>query len=92
LLGSKDDFTYNTNGHIKRYQLKNYEGAIKDYTKAYELNPKYHDAYLKNRGDLYAELKNYKAALADFELLNKLDPTNEEYKEMLRLLKEKLKQ
>ena len=46
--------------------------------------------YLRNRGNLYADLKNYKTALADFELLNKRDPTNEEYKAVIKILKEKL--
>ena len=92
LLGSKDDFYYNLNGTIKHINLKNYEGAIKDFTKAYDLQPKYNDIYLRNRGTLYYELKNYKAALADFEALHKLDPDDKNYKEIIQGLKRELKE
>jgi tetratricopeptide (TPR) repeat protein len=92
LLGSKDDFYYNLNGTIKQFELKNYDGAIKDFTKAYELQPKYNDIYLRNRGTLYYGLKNYKAALADFEALHKLDPNDNSYKEIIQALKRELKE
>ncbi|MEI7735066.1 MAG: tetratricopeptide repeat protein [Ferruginibacter sp.] len=92
LLGSKDDFYYNLNGTIKHFELKNYEGAIKDFTKAYELQPKYNDIYLRNRGTLYYGLKNYKAALADFEALHKLDPNDNSYKEIIQALIRELKE
>ena len=44
--------------------LKDYYGAISDYTKAIDLNPKYGNAYF-NRGVSKAILKDYYGACED---------------------------
>jgi tetratricopeptide (TPR) repeat protein len=92
LLGSKNAFGYYTNGLIKHSALKNFNGALKDYTAALAIDPAYKET-LVMRGHLYYnEFKNYKAALADYEALGKLDPKNEEYKGFIKGTKEKLKE
>ena len=40
---------------LEKYDKKDYQGAIADYDKAIELNPKYFDAYYK-RGNAKYEL------------------------------------
>ena len=45
--------------------LKDYKGAVADYTKAIEINPNYAYAYY-NRGIAKDELKDYKGAIADY--------------------------
>lgn len=52
--------------------IKDYDGAIKDYTTAYEKNPKYAEA-LRQRGYLKKEMGYFKAALADYDLALKVD-------------------
>ena len=49
-----------------KYELKDYQGAIADYTKAIELNPDYAQAYNK-RGFAYLMLGPKSKAQADFK-------------------------
>ena len=53
--------------------LKEYEGAIKDYDKAIELDPNFAPAY-HNRGIAKYELKQYSEAIADYDKAIELDP------------------
>ena len=63
---------YDLRGNTKMF-LSQYEGAIIDYSKAIELNPK--DAYLYFfRGLSYESLELYEDALRDFQMSLKLDP------------------
>ena len=48
-------------------------GAISDYTKAIELDPKYEDAYY-NRGYSKGELKDHYGAISDYIKAIELDP------------------
>jgi tetratricopeptide (TPR) repeat protein len=57
----------------KKYELKDFEGAMLDYTKAIELDPNNSINY-KYRGDMMFELKNFKEALADYTKAVELDP------------------
>lgn len=92
LLGSKNSEAYFLNGLCKQYALNNIDGALKDYSAALTLNPTFIGA-LKARGNLFfEEQKNYKAALADYQVLQKLDPANELYKEFVKKANEKLKE
>ena len=58
---------------LQKHKDKNYKGAIKEYTKAINENPKYRDAYY-NRASCEAALKDYEAAYADFTKTIELDP------------------
>ena len=51
---------------VEKYDKKDYQGAIADYDKAIELNPKYADAYYK-RGNAKHQLKQHKEAIADYD-------------------------
>ncbi|WP_017293543.1 protein kinase domain-containing protein [Geminocystis herdmanii] len=53
--------------------LKQYEKAIIDYTKAIDLDPNYTDAY-NNRGIAYKNLKQYEKAIIDYSKAIELDP------------------
>ncbi len=46
--------------------MGDYDGAIIDYNKALELNPKKASSY-NYRGATYLKLKNYKQAIADYD-------------------------
>ena len=56
-----------------KYDLKDYNGAISDYTKAIELDPDYADAY-NNRGLSKFKLEDYKGAIADYTKVIELKP------------------
>ncbi len=61
---------YFKSGNTK-YDLKDYKGAIQDYTKAIELNPKYADAYY-NRGIAKIELGQKDNGCLDFSKAGEL--------------------
>ncbi len=61
---SKDAEAYFNRGLAKYYQ-EDYTGAIADYTKAIEIDPKLAAAYY-NRGAAKARLKDYTGAIADY--------------------------
>jgi tetratricopeptide (TPR) repeat protein len=48
------------------YKKVDYETAVRDYSKAIELNPKYATAY-NNRGFAYMKLSKYNEAIIDFD-------------------------
>lgn len=55
------------------YNLKNYDQAIKDYSKAIELDSDYAWAY-SNRGLVYYDLQNYEQAISDYDKALELNP------------------
>jgi len=57
----------------KKYYLKDYAGAIADYTKAIELDPNDAKAYY-NRGNSKKNLKDYKGAITDYTKAIELKP------------------
>jgi tetratricopeptide (TPR) repeat protein len=63
---------YNNRGNAKS-KLKDYYGAITDYTKAIELKPDYAIAYF-HKGSNKFDLKDYDGAIADFNKAIELDP------------------
>ncbi|EFX62373.1 hypothetical protein DAPPUDRAFT_301435 [Daphnia pulex] len=67
---------YNNRAAAKGKQGKN-ESALKDCTKALELNPTYFKALMR-RAKLYEELDQLDKALADYKELHELEPTNVE--------------
>lgn len=67
---SPDSFFKNGNA---KYQLKDYNGAIKELDRAIELKPGFVHAY-HTRAMCYGELKQYEKALPDFNKAIELDP------------------
>ena len=64
--------TYLKWGNAK-FDLGSYEGAIADYNKSLQLNPKSDGTYY-NRGNAKAKLGQYSAAIADFGIAIRLKP------------------
>ena len=58
---------------FQKDDLKDYNGAIADYTKAIELNPNYANAYY-NRGISKHNLKDYNGAISDYNKAIEIDP------------------
>lgn len=56
-----------------KYLMSDYDGAIADYTKAIELNPKYVEAYC-NRGTAELQKRDYDGAYADGNQAIAIDP------------------
>ena len=54
-------------------ELKDYKGAIEDYTKVIEINPNYAIAYY-NRGISKAELKDHNGAISDYTKAIDINP------------------
>ena len=61
------------NSAQKKDNLKDYKGAIADYTKVIELAPNNINSYY-NRGTSKANLKDYKGAIADYTKAIELSP------------------
>ncbi|MEO1068623.1 MAG: tetratricopeptide repeat protein [Cyanobacteria bacterium J06638_6] len=57
----------------EKLDQNDYQGAIKDYTQAVELNPRYAEAY-NNRGVAYARLGDRQSAIADYDRAIGLNP------------------
>ncbi len=55
------------------YYAQDYDGAIRLYGEAVELNPNYAQAY-NNRGCAYDDIKQYERAIADYDAAIQLDP------------------
>jgi tetratricopeptide (TPR) repeat protein len=64
LVSEKNAKYYYQSGNVKRAR-GDYQGAIADYTRAIELNPKFDKAYF-NRGLTKDNLGDYSAAIADY--------------------------
>lgn len=58
--------------------LDEIESAIKDCTKAIELNSEYPEGFF-HRGDAYTRLKEYKSAISDYNRALELRPNNSHY-------------
>lgn len=56
-------------------ELKDYQGAVKEYDAAIDLNPK-DPKLFNNRGAAKTELKDYSGAIKDFTQAIELDPSN----------------
>ncbi len=53
--------------------LKDYKGAIEDYTKAIDINPDHSNAY-NNRGLSKYNLKDYRGSIEDYTKAIDIDP------------------
>ncbi|ABM78777.1 tetratricopeptide repeat protein [Prochlorococcus marinus] len=58
-------------------ELKDYQGAIADYTKAIAINPQYADAY-NNRGIAKRKSGDYQGAIADYNKAIEINPQDAE--------------
>ena len=63
---------YFNSGKAKN-ELKDYMGAIQDYSKAIEINPNYAFAY-NNRGNAKHRLQDYREAIQDYTKAIELNP------------------
>ncbi|WP_081581087.1 tetratricopeptide repeat protein [Synechococcus sp. PCC 7502] len=77
---------YNNRGKAK-YFLKDYQGAIADFIKAIEIDPKFAQAY-KNRGEAKNSFGDFQAATDDFNKVLELE-IESELKRRVDLLKVK---
>ncbi len=66
-------FAYNSRG-IAKYEMQDVAGSISDYSKAIEINPKYHAAYY-NRAISLFETSQIQAALNDYNKAIELNPS-----------------
>jgi tetratricopeptide (TPR) repeat protein len=69
---SQTSLEYKNNGFAEA-EAGNNIGAIADFNKAIELNPKYVRAYLL-RGTSKYNLEDYRGAISDFDMVTSLDP------------------
>ena len=58
---------------LEKFDSGNYQGAIDDYTKAIEINPKYDLAY-SNRGVARVKLGDTQGAIADYNKAIEINP------------------
>ncbi|MDI9356569.1 MAG: tetratricopeptide repeat protein [Chitinophagaceae bacterium] len=58
---------------VKKYKLKDYAGAVKDYTEAIRINPHYANAFT-NRGYAKYKLKKYAEAMKDYTQAIRINP------------------
>ena len=61
---------------IKKAEEGKFYGAISDYSKAIEINPKYSKAY-NNRGNAKGALKDYDGAIADYSKAIEINSNDE---------------
>ncbi|WP_341531744.1 tetratricopeptide repeat protein (plasmid) [Nostoc sp. UHCC 0302] len=64
-MAPKNSIAYNNRG-LSRKEIRDYQGAISDYTKAIELDSSNARAYL-NRGLVRVEMGDKKGAIADYK-------------------------
>ncbi|XP_046446662.1 tetratricopeptide repeat protein 1-like [Daphnia pulex] len=81
---------YNNRAAAKAKQGKN-ESALKDCTKALELNPTYFKALMR-RAKLYEELDQLDKALADYKELHEVEPNNVEVNSALMKLPKRIEE
>ncbi len=74
--GKENAYSKYKSGSAK-YQLKDYKGAVSDFTKAIELDPKYIQAYY-SKAICESKLGRPEKALADFNKVTELDPLNKD--------------
>ncbi|KAJ4833116.1 hypothetical protein Tsubulata_006218 [Turnera subulata] len=74
-----------SNRAICLLKLGKYDDAIKECTKALELNPSYIKALLR-RGEAHEKLEHFEEAIADMKKVLELDPSNDQARKSIRRL------
>jgi tetratricopeptide (TPR) repeat protein len=75
-LNNQDYQTYNKRGVAKAgIGIKDYAGAIADYTMALLIKPDFYNAYV-NRGNLWVHVGNFQKALQDYTQAIRINPIN----------------
>lgn len=62
-----------SNKGSEKAKLQDYQGAIADYNKAIEINPKFAEAYSR-RGNAKLKLQDHRGAMADYNKAAEVDP------------------
>lgn len=60
---------------VNKQNLKDFKGAISDFTQAINLNPQYAEAF-SGRGSVRLNLKDYQGAINDYNQAIKINPSN----------------
>lgn len=90
-LDSNDPYIYGRRADTYR-ALREYEHALQDFDRAFELNPESATAWAyATRGRVYDGMKQYQKALDDFDHAYQLDPTSTWVKRWRNETIEKLK-
>jgi len=74
---SGDSASHHYKNGSAKFQLKDYPGAINDFSKAIEINHGFLDAYY-SRAICESKIKKYDKALADFNKVIELDPNHKD--------------
>ena len=85
--------SYNLGTHgrrLVRHLTRDFTGAINDYTKALEINPRFIEAYV-NRGETCLAMDDLEGARADFQKALQLSPPGWPYRAKLEAYSKKLK-
>lgn len=72
---------------LARYNQNDLKGAIEDFSYSIEKNNKFSDAYLY-RGQAYENMGKVNEAVEDYEMVLRLDPENENKKELSQFINE----
>ena len=75
-FGQTADDYYNKG--ISKFNIKDYKGAISEFSKTIILNPNYADAYI-NRGISKKKTLDYTGAITDYNKAIQLNPNNSDY-------------
>ncbi|PRQ37668.1 putative 43kDa postsynaptic protein [Rosa chinensis] len=66
-------------------KLGKYDDAVKEFTKALELNPSYMKALIR-RAEAHEKLEHFEEAIADMKKILELDPSNDQARKAIRRL------
>ena len=74
---------------LKEWKNNNFSGAVKNYTKAIELDP-YNSRLYGKRGNAYYQLGNFYAAISDYNKTLNMDPYDQKIWTFRGFAKEKI--
>jgi tetratricopeptide (TPR) repeat protein len=71
-------------------EQKDYDTAIREYTKAIDIDPDPHDLYHARRGNAYFQKEAWDEALADYREALRINPHNKAYQDEAAACEERL--